>query len=157
MSPLSFTILILYCVSLALSHQKPKYALCGLVSFVVMSISVAMLNIHQESMIASYGVDGYAYRWHAIMSMMVFGWFLAIHKTDKIQFILPVFILLLLDVISMLLSSYDTTLIDPYITAMMIACHLVYISGCIHGGLAQHSNNNSANKGGNKSAQGDAK
>ena len=108
-------------------------------------------------MIASYGVGGYAYRWHAIMSMMVFGWFLAIHKTDKIQFILPVFILLLLDVISMLLSSYETTLIDPYITAMMVACHLVYISGCIHGGLAQHSNNNSANKGGNKSAQGDTK
>lgn len=157
MSPLSFTILILYCVSLALSHQKPKYALCGLISFVVMSISIAMLNIHQESMIASYCVDGYAYRWHAIMAMIAFGWFLVIQKTDKIQFILPVFILLLLDVMSMLLSSYDTTLIDPYISAMMIACHLVYISGCIHGGLAQHSNNNSAAKGGNKGARGDTK
>lgn len=157
MSPLSFTILILYCVSLALSHQKPKYALCGLISFVVMSISVAMLNIHQESMIMLYGLDGFAYRWNAIMDMIVFGWFLVIQKTDKIQFILPVFILLLLDVISMLLSSYDTTLIDPFISAMMIACHLVYISGCIHGGLAQHSNNNSTAKSSNKSARGDTK
>lgn len=157
MSPLSFTILILYCVSLALSHQKPKYALCGLISFVVMSISIAMLNIHQDYMILLYGLDGFAYRWNAIMCMIVFGWFLVIQKTDKIQFILPVFILLLLDVMSMLLSSYDTTLIDPFISAMMIACHLVYISGCIHGGLAQHSNNNSTAKSSNKSARGDTK
>lgn len=151
----SLTLLILYCISLAVSHQKPRYALSGLISFVLIIVSVAMLKAHQDSMTLLYGLNGFAYRWNAIMCMIVFGWFLAIQKTDKIQFILPVFILLLLDVISMLLSSYDTTLIDPYISAMMIACHLVYISGCVHGGLAQHSNNNSANKGGNKSARGD--
>lgn len=151
------TLLILYCISLAVSHQKPRYALSGLISFMLIIVSVAMLKIHQDSMILLYGLDGFAYRRNAIICMIVFGWFLAIQKTDKIQFILPVFILLLLDVISMLLSSYDTTLIDPFISAMMIACHLVYISGCVHGGLAQHSNNNSANKGGNKGARGDTK
>lgn len=153
----SFTLLILYCISLAVSHQKPRYALSGLISFMLIIASVAMLKVHQDSMILLYGLDGFAYRWNAIMCMIVFGWFLAIQRTDKIQFILPVFILLLLDVISMLLSSYNTTMIDPYISAMMIACHLVYISGCIHGGLAQHSNNNSTTKGSNKSARGDTK
>ena len=136
------------------SDRRSFYPLVGIIAIVCMN-AVSMLMVeHRESLVDAFGKSGYAYRWESAMACISLLWFICIQKSHKPLIILPVALLLGFDVMSVMLSDINTSVIDPYVAAANVLCHLTYMWGCVGGASTNYVTHNRTDKGCDESHRG---
>ena len=130
---LNYGLIACYIIAVILSGRRPLFAAVGLVAMIAVTSASILLDRYAESLIESYGFDGYSLRWDGAMATIDFLWFLSIQHTHRLSILLPVGGIMALDVLLLLASHIDITQFDSAIVALTVALHLAYCWGCING------------------------
>lgn len=130
---LNYGLIACYIMAVILSGRRPLFAAVGLVAMIAVTSTNILLDRYAESLIESYGFDGYSLRWNGAMATIDFLWFLSIQHTHRLSILLPVGGIMALDVLLLLASHIDLTQFDSVIVALTVALHLAYCGGCING------------------------
>lgn len=151
---INIALVSLYVLALIFSRNKPLFPIFGLMAIIAMNSLSGYMQSEYHNLVDTYGFDGYAYRWESGMAFITFLWFCSIQKTERLIILIPVATLLGLDIMSMMLSTVNTSPIDPYLAIMNVFCHLTYIWGCVSGATSINTLDNSIHKGDAKGMRG---